>query len=63
MTESTQHRTSTREVAIYIGYLASFMVLLAAAGLLFGMNVIYVVFQFFIVAALGSVAVASRIMG
>lgn len=63
MTDSDERMASAGEVAIYIGYLASFMVLLAAAGILFGMNAIYVVFQFLLVGVVASVAVVSRVMG
>jgi hypothetical protein len=55
--------SSSLELMIYIGYLASFMVLLAGSAWLFGMNPMSLVFQVFIVLTLGIVALASRIMG
>ncbi|HKZ23206.1 MAG TPA: hypothetical protein VJ224_02260 [Thermoplasmata archaeon] len=55
--------SSSLELMIYIGYLASFMVLLAGSAWLFGTNPMSLVFQLFIVLTLGIVALASRIMG
>lgn len=63
MAASKDDRTSSLELLIYIGYLASFMGLLAGSAWLFGMNPMSLVFQFFIVLVLGIVALASRIMG
>lgn len=63
MSASKADRASSLELAIYIGYLASFMLLLAGSAWLFGMNAMSLVFQFFIVLVLGIVALASRIMG
>lgn len=63
MSQAKAYRSSRLELAIYIGYLASFMGLLAGSAWLFGLNPMSIVFQVFIVMALGIVAMASRIMG
>ncbi len=62
MPESKTSPSSSLELAIYIGYLASFMVLLAGSAWLFGLSPMSLVFQIFIVLTLGIVAMASRIM-
>lgn len=63
MSGTKKYLSSRLELAIYIGYLASFMVLLAGSAWLFGLNPMSIVFQAFIVLTLGIVALASRIMG
>lgn len=59
-TSAAPRRTMNLEVLIYMGYLASFLVLLYVSTALFGDSLVTIAFGGFVVGAIAIVAAASR---